>query len=59
MDFSSKKTDPYYFSCPNYLSLWSYAPVKRPEFNFVIYQDISETIIARGLKHGQLIEDDE
>ena len=28
-----KIADPYFFSCPNYLPFWSYAPLKKSEWN--------------------------
>ena len=52
-----KIADPYLFSCPSYLPFWSYAPLKKSEWNLVC--KISQSIWARGLKLGQLIGDDE
>ena len=52
-----KIADPYIFFCPRYLPFWSYAPLKKSAWNLV--SKISQSIWARGLKHGQLIGDDE
>ena len=52
-----KIADLYFFSCPNYLPLWIYAPFKGTECNFVSYKNILEIIEARSFKLGQLIED--
>ena len=30
-----KIADPYFFSCPSYLPFWSYAPLKKSEWNLV------------------------
>ena len=52
-----KIADPYFFSCLSYLPFWSYAPLKKSEWNLV--SKISQSIWARGLKLGQLTGDDE
>ena len=46
-----------FVSSPSYLPFWSYAPLKKSEWNFV--SKISRKVWARGLKLGQLIVDDE
>ena len=50
-----KIADPYFFSCPSYLPFWSYTPLNKIRIKSC-QQDISKSI--RGLKLGQLIEDD-
>ena len=52
-----KIADLYFFPCLNYLPFWSYAPLKKNQKK--IWQDITKTIWARGLKFGQLIGNDE
>ena len=51
-----KIADLYFFSSPNYLPFWSYAPSKKIGMKSC-QQDISKSILARGLKLGQLIGD--
>ena len=53
-----KIADPYYFSCLSYPSFLELCPFKKIRMKSC-QQDIMKSIRARGLKHGQLIGDDE
>ena len=53
-----KIADPWVFFCPSCLPFWSYASLKKSEWNLV--SKISQkSIWTRGLKLGQLIGNDE
>ena len=41
-----KISDPYFFSCPSYLPFWSYAPLKKSEWNLV--SKISQKLFKLG-----------
>ena len=43
-----KVGDPYVFSCPSYLPFWSYAPLKKSEWNLV--SKISQKVFELGLE---------
>ena len=56
MDSSWKIADPYFFLV-SYRPFWSYVPLKKIRMKSC-QQDISKSILARGLKLGQLIRDE-